>query len=285
MVVRGELVVKLPKDRVDEFGRCASGWAFRRWERPSHEGVGLRRFRFIAALARPHRGGSNVRRIALAQDCTACRRVDFRSGTARCPQNAPATMGDQPHPRPSSSANASGGFVAKPYYAVVVGGGHNGLTCAPYLAKAGKKVLALERRHGSAAPPSPRISSRGSSSRCIPMLSRSCVPRSSASWSSRGTAGDPAARRDDHAARRRLSLARQRPRHHIRELRRWSRNDAEAYEEYGQLTAEMARFIKPILSIVPPDPARSARWTGCRSPDWRRASRTCRRERRPRSSN
>jgi phytoene dehydrogenase-like protein len=33
------------------------------------------------------------------------------------------------------------------YDAVVVGGGHNGLTCAAYLAKAGRKVLVLERRH------------------------------------------------------------------------------------------------------------------------------------------
>ena len=32
------------------------------------------------------------------------------------------------------------------YDAIVVGGGHNGLTTAAYLAKAGKKVLCLERR-------------------------------------------------------------------------------------------------------------------------------------------
>ena len=36
----------------------------------------------------------------------------------------------------------------------------------------------------------------------------------------------------------------------------WSRNDAEAYEEYGRLMVDMARFIKPILSVVPPDPGR-----------------------------
>ena len=33
------------------------------------------------------------------------------------------------------------------YDAIVVGGGHNGLTCAAYLAKAGRKTLVLERRH------------------------------------------------------------------------------------------------------------------------------------------
>lgn len=33
------------------------------------------------------------------------------------------------------------------YDAIIVGGGHNGLTCAAYLAKAGRKVLVLEKRH------------------------------------------------------------------------------------------------------------------------------------------
>ena len=35
----------------------------------------------------------------------------------------------------------------KKYDAIVIGGGHNGLTAAAYLGRSGKKVLVLERRH------------------------------------------------------------------------------------------------------------------------------------------
>src|SRR5262245_50491661 len=33
------------------------------------------------------------------------------------------------------------------YDAIIIGGGHNGLTAAAYLARSGRKVLVVERRH------------------------------------------------------------------------------------------------------------------------------------------
>src|SRR5438128_6547720 len=40
----------------------------------------------------------------------------------------------------------------------------------------------------------------------------------------------------------------------VREIRRHSRVDAEAYEEFSKMMTPMCRFVKPILSMIPPDP-------------------------------
>ena len=39
-----------------------------------------------------------------------------------------------------------------------------------------------------------------------------------------------------------------------REIARHSKVDAEAYDEYGKAMVEMGRFVKPILTMTPPDP-------------------------------
>jgi len=50
-------------------------------------------------------------------------------------------------------------------------------------------------------------------------------------------------------------------------LRKLSKRDAEAYDEFGHLMADMVRFIKPIMSVVPPDPSavRPGQWLSLRA--------------------
>jgi len=141
--------------------------------------------------------------------------------------------------------------------AIVIGGGHNGLTCAAYLARAGKRVVVLERRE--------RIGGAAVSEEVFPGFTYSV-------FSYAVSLLRPEIIRD-------LEL----PRHglHIlplestftplpngdflaqwgdsdqnhRELARHSPRDAEAYGEFGRLMHEMARAVKPLLARIPPDPA------------------------------
>jgi len=147
--------------------------------------------------------------------------------------------------------------MTKSYDAIIIGGGHNGLTCAAYLAKAGRNVLVLERRHlvGGAAvteeiypgfkytvfsyvvsllrPEVIRELELAKHGLHIVPLDSAWVPMEN---------GDQFASYTDPASAR-------------EEVRRHSKRDAEMLPKYNEMMYQMVSAVKPILGYVPPNPA------------------------------
>jgi len=152
--------------------------------------------------------------------------------------------------------SASLRVMAKTYDAIVIGGGHNGLVNAAYLARAGKKVLVLERRYvlgGAAVTEELYPGFKFSVCSYVVSLLRPEIirdldlPRHGLEIIPLDCSFTPLL--DGNYLARWGDKARTR-----QELLRHSRLDAEAYERFGKQMFHMAMSVKPLLSMVPPDP-------------------------------
>ncbi len=148
--------------------------------------------------------------------------------------------------------------MPKQYDAIVVGAGHNGLTCAAYLARAGRKVLVLERRHVlGGATVSEEIHPGFTFSSCSYVVS---LLR-------------PQIIRDLELARHGLEilpldwtlspfedgsalLRGPDPEQNRRNIARFSPRDAERYALFGQAMGELGRLVKPLIEAPTPEPSR-----------------------------
>ena len=145
---------------------------------------------------------------------------------------------------------------ANQYDAIIIGGGHNGLVTAAYLARAGRKVIVFEKRHllGGAAV-TEEINPGFKYSVCsyvvsllrpeiirdleLPKHGLRILPLESTFTPLPND--DYLVRWGDHDQTR-------------REIYRHSPRDADAYDEFGKLMYQLAVAIKPVMGMIPPDP-------------------------------
>jgi phytoene dehydrogenase-like protein len=140
---------------------------------------------------------------------------------------------------------------------VIIGGGHNGLVCAAYLAKAGKKVCVLERRHilGGAATteelwPGYHVSTAAYViSLFLPEIIRELrltqyglhiLPRNPSSFTPLPDG-------------RSLLLGPERG-ENVRQIGEFSDHDAEAFGRYEAFLERVAQVLEPLLVQSAPDP-------------------------------
>jgi phytoene dehydrogenase-like protein len=146
--------------------------------------------------------------------------------------------------------------VATEYDAIIIGGGHNGLITAAYLARAGRRVLVLERRYcvgGASVSEEVYPGFKFSVYSYVVSLLRPEIirdldlPRHGLEILPLESTVTPMENGDYLAAWGDPDKTR-------REISRHSLRDAEAMIQFGRLMHHMAQAVKPIIAMVPPDP-------------------------------
>lgn len=133
--------------------------------------------------------------------------------------------------------------------AIVVGGGHNGLCCAAYLAKAGRKVLVLERRElvgGATVTEEIYPGFKYSSCSYVVSLLRPWIIRD-LDLPRHGFEILPLDSTFTPFPDGRYLLRGSDPEQTRRAIGQYSKRDAEVYPEFGQAMSELSRRVKPII--------------------------------------
>ena len=138
---------------------------------------------------------------------------------------------------------------ASSYDAIVVGAGHNGLVCAAYLAKAGRKVLVLERRHLVGGATITEEIHQGFKFSCcsyVVSLLRPWIIRD-LDLPRHGYEVLPLEETFTPFPDGRYLLRDSDPERSKREIAKFSKRDAEVYKQFGARMAELGRLVKPMI--------------------------------------